>query len=339
MQQYNTVASRNLIKAQAQMLKHAEPIEVLGKFGAQKDHPKHSTDTLVFRRVQPFNVAANGAPQIVASNFVMAEGATPSANTISYQDVSVTMQKYGVLFKFSEKAQNLYEDDIPGDMKKIAGETMAEVFELVRYGVVKGSTSVIYANGASRAAVNTPISLGAVRKAKRNLENARGKAVTSMIAPGPNFGTKSVEPGYICFCHTNCEADVRDLPKFTRVEDYGSRSPLHPREIGAVESTRYITSPLLTPYLAAGSGTLNGMLSAGGANVDVYPYIVIAEEAWGQVAMKGLGAMTPVLIPASQRSHANPMGQFGYVGCDGYFAAVRLNENWMQVIEAGATSL
>ena len=55
------------------------------------------------------------------------------ANTISFQDVTVQLQQYGILFKFSSKVESLYEDDIPAEMVKITGETMAEVLELVRY--------------------------------------------------------------------------------------------------------------------------------------------------------------------------------------------------------------
>jgi hypothetical protein len=45
----------------------------------------------------------------------------------------------------------MYEDDIPAEMVKLTGETMAEVLELVRYGVLKAGSTVIYANSTSRA--------------------------------------------------------------------------------------------------------------------------------------------------------------------------------------------
>ena len=38
-------------------------------------------------------------------------------------------------------------------------------------------------------------------------------------------------------------------------------------------------------------------------------------------------------------THANPMGQFGYVGANFYKNAVRLNENWMVRIECAASAL
>jgi N4-gp56 family major capsid protein len=323
---------------------------VLGDFGTQREMPMNSTDTLVFRRTLPFGASAvgttiegtqryAGTPNIDATNFVLSEGVTPNSNTISFQDVTVQLQQYGILFKYSSKVEQLYEDDIPGEMVKLTGETMAEVMEMVRYGVLKAGSTVIYANGTTRAGINTAISLNAIRKAARTLESNRARRVTSRLAPGVNFGTRAVQPAFIVFCHTDAVADVRNLPGFTRVEEYGSFKPIHDREIGACEDFRFISSPLLKSFLAAGSGTLNGMLSIANANVDVYPFLVIGEDAWGQVALKGMSAIKPVVLKASQTNHANPLGQFGYVGASTWFASVRLNDAFMARIEAGVTAL
>lgn len=338
-QNYSTVASRNLIRAEAQMLKHAEPFTVLGSFGMNKEQPKNKTDTIVFRRLNPWNMASNGAPQISANSFLLQEGVTPTPNTIGYTDVSVTLQQYGVLFKFSAKAEMMYEDNIPADMQKLTGETMAEVAEMIRYGVVRGGTSVTYANGSSRSAVNTAITLNKLRAIARTLETNRAKLVTDRLSPSANFGTTSVEPAFLVFCHTDCEADVRNLPGYKSIQDYGSFKPAHPREFGSCERFRFISAPNLNPFLAAGSDTINGMVSVGSANVDVYPMIVVGQEAWGQVALKGLGAVQATILSARTKSHANPLGQFGYVGGDFWLSAVRLNENWMVRFEAGVTAL
>jgi N4-gp56 family major capsid protein len=155
-----------------------------------------------------------------------------------------------------------------------------------------------------------------------------------------NFATKAVQPAYLVFVHTDAESDVRNLPNFTRVEEYGAGKPVHEREIGAVEQFRFITSPLLAPFAGTGSNTLNGMVSIGAnTNVDVYPFLVVAESAWGQVALKGMDAITPRIIRSGEINHANPLGMFGYVGASTWFNAVRLNDAWMARVEAGVTAL
>lgn len=342
-QNYSTVASRNLIRAEMKMLLHAEPIQVLGMFGAQKEQPLRKTDTVVFRRLKPFNATAAEVPSITATNFVTAEGVTPTANTISYTDVSVTLQQYAVLFKFSSKAQLMYEDDIPDDMATLTGETLAEVAELVCYGQIKAGTSLVYANGTTLIGVASAVSLARLRLCARTLETNRAKRVTQSIKPGPDFGTSSVEATYLVFHHTDCNSDVRDLPGFTKREDYGSAvKPVHPREIGACEEFRFIPSPLFAPTLAAGAAVgVTGMKAANATNIDVYPMIIMAQDAWGHVSLKGNGysGISPTIIPCNVKNHANPSGMFGFVGADFWYNCVRLNENWMVNLKVAVTDL
>ena len=66
---------------------------------------------------------------------------------------------------------------------------------------------------------------------------------------------------------------------------------------------------------------------------------MVAQSAWGQVALKGMDAIDPTYLPAKQKTHANPLGQFGYVGAQFWKNAVRLNENWMVRLEVAASYL
>ena len=344
-------ASRNLIYAEMEMLKHAMPIMVLGTFGKQKVHPLRKTDTVVFRRVRPFGSAVktnpalgySETPVITPTDFITAEGTTPTPNTIEYTDVTVTLEQYAVLYKFSSKAELMYEDDIPADMKKQTGETLAEIAELVCYGAVKAGSSVLYTNGSTRVGLNTTITLQKLQAAARAIEANRGMYTNTKIAPGPNFGTVPVEPSYCVFVHTDSVADVRNLEGFTKRVEYGSAiTPVHEREFGAVEDFRFIKSPLFAPFLAAGASvTGTGMKSAGSSLCDVYPMIIMAEDAWGHVSLKGNGytGISPTIISSKTKNHANPSGMFGYVGADFWYASVRLNENWMLRIEHCVTDI
>ena len=343
MQNYNTSPGRNLINAEREMLKKADPIKVLSSFGDQKQMPMNKTDTTVFRRPVPIDAAANGAPQVNASDYLLQEGTTPSSRSIAYQDVQVTLQQYGVLMKLSSKAEVMHEDDIPGDMVKLVGEHMGTIEEMIAYGTVRGGTNVVYANGTSRAAVNTAISLNKLRQVARSIESSHGKAVTEKLQGGVNFGTVPIEAAYLVFVHTDLVADIRNLAGFTPCVEYGTQKKAHDREIGSVEEFRFISSPYFRPWLASGGTvTAGAFLSNGGTTgttADVYPMLVVGQSAWGQVALKGMGAIDPTYLPAKQKTHANPLGQFGYVGATFWKNAVRLNENWIVRVEVAATGL
>lgn len=340
MQTYSLVPSRNLIKAAVGMLKHAEPLIVLGGFAASKEHPKRATDTVVFRRRKPIDMASNGVANVNPQNYVLSEGQTPNAGTIDYTDVQVTLEHFGVLLKLTAKTEEMYEDDVPADMQLLVGQHMATLTEMIDYGKLKGGTSVLFANGSSRSAVNSIVSLNLFRRAARQLQGAQAMKVTSRIAAGPNYGTAPVAPAYIAFCHTDLEADIRSLPGFTPVEEYGSFKPAHAEEIGKIEQFRIITSPHLRAWAnAGGTASTNSVLSTGGSNADVYPIVIVAEEAWGKVPLKGYGSISPTYLPARQKSHANPSGQFGFVGADFFYNSLRLNENWMVRCEVAVSNL
>lgn len=120
MQNYGLAAGR-LNKVKGEVLAHAVPVEVLGITGAQKTMPKNSGDTIVFRRWLPYGASAgsvsngidpanrffaNGTGDRTAAMVnahVISEGVTPTADTLTPQDISVSLNQYGVLYAVTDK--------------------------------------------------------------------------------------------------------------------------------------------------------------------------------------------------------------------------------------------
>jgi len=325
---YGTISQRTAAWAATEMLAHAEPVIVLGRFGQSKPLPKNKADNIKFRRPVPF--AAATTPLI--------EGVTPTAQAMAYVDVPVTINQYGAVVQISDKVADLAEDPVLKDASMLCGEQAAETLEAITWGVVKGGSNIAYSNGAAVGDVNTAISLNKIRGATRFLMAQRAKRLTKMLSGSAQYATKPIEAGYIAFGHTDLEADLRGLAGFTPVAAYGSRQPVCPEEIGSIESVRFVLSPMLTPTADVGSATLNGMKTSG-TKVDVYDLVIVGQEAYGVVPLKGPGAITPSVINPDQKTKDDPLGQRGYVGWKTYFAAVRLNEAWMIRIRTGATNL
>lgn len=342
MQYYNdpNAATLNSYNVVMELIEHAEPIMAVSKFGKTKPQPKNKTDTILFSRVLPIGYdSTTGGISVTPTSYQASEGITPNPITLAYQDVTGQLQKYAILYKTTEKTELMNERSIPEDMRGTAAEGVGSIKEMIVWNAIKGGTGVTYTNGAARTSINTAISLNALEKAKASLNAAHASTVTNALRSGPNYGNVAVGRGFLTFSHTDCEHDYRLLPGFKDVVDYGSAKPWHEMEIGSVPGHRVILTPMLKPTLAGGSATLNGMKSSAGSNVDIYFSMVIAEGAYGHVPLKGRDAMTPFVLPASQRNHANPSAQFGYVGVDFYTLCMRLNEFWMNRIEHGATAL
>lgn len=330
-------------KIKGEILAHAIATEVLGITGQQRGLPKNQGKTVVYRRYLPHGAAntnwdTRNRPVAAVAAHELTEGVTPTADSLTPQDITAVIKQYGCLYQLTDQVADTYEDDVPAEMKKHCGERVGMLREMIRYGVVKGCTNVFYAGGTSRATVASKITLNILRKISRNLQANHAKRITGILAPSSSIATKPVEASYLVFVHTDAEADVRDLAGFVHVSAYGSRKPVHPQELGSCENYRFVTSPDLAPYAAAGADIGTTGLT-GAAKVDVYPFIVAGEDAWGQLALRGADSIDPTYIPVGQKDKSDPLGQRGYVGAKFYMNAVLLNEGWMAVAEAGVTAL
>lgn len=343
-QNYSTVTAR-IGKLKGEILAHAMPVEILGITGAQKQMPKNQSDTVVFRRYLPYGGTDNkwitGANVgTFASSHVTTEGVTPSADTIAATDITVQLLQYHVLYSVTDKTVDLYEDDVPAEMKKQTGERIGLVREMVRYGALKACTNLFYAGGSSLATVDETLTLNFLRKIARTLLANHCKQITSILAPSPNYATAPVEAGFLVFVHTDMEPAIRDLAGFKHVAEYGQRKPVHEMELGSVERFRFIASPELAATINVGAAVgATGLFSTGGSNIDVYPCIVVGEDAWGQVALRGMDSLDVTYLPPGQKDKNDPLGQRGYIGAKTYMAASVLNNGWMAVAHAGTPSL
>ena len=346
-----TLTPGRINKFKGQILKHAVPVEVLAKGGRQVKFPKNNSDTYVARRWVPYGATttspnqffANGTgdrAQTLVNAHLTQEGITVLPESITPMDLSVVMQQYSCLYGFSDKTYDLYEDDIPQAMQEQIGERVALVNEMIIYGIVKASTNQWYGGtGSSRSTVNGKLTLPLIRKIVKSLQANHGKSVTRVLSASNQYGTDAVSSGFIVYCHTDLEPDIRDLPGFTPVEKYASGTPM-PNEVGKCERFRFVTSPDLPSYQDAGAaiGT-TGCESTSGTSIDVYPLIIAAEDAWSQVAVRGKESLDPTFLPPGQKSKSDPFGQRGYAGTIWWKAALVENSGWLAVANVGVTDL
>lgn len=353
MQTYSLSPGR-INKFKGQILSHAIPREVLGRTGRQVKMPKNNSDTYVARRWLPYGATATNASTqnqffqngtgdrgaaIVAQHQIQ-EGVTPSPDSLVPVDTTVILQQYGCLYGFTDKTYDLYEDDIPKAMIEQVGERVTLVNEMVLWGALRGITNQYFGGtGTTIATVNGPLTLGLVRKISKNLQANHGMPVNKMLKASPNFDTSAVAEGFTVYAHTDLEPDIRDLPNFTPVEKYASGTPM-PGEIGKVERFRFITSPDLPSLQDAGAAIgATGLYSTTGVNIDVYPFIVTAQDAWSQIAVRGVSSLDTTFLPPGEKSKADPLGQRGYAGAIWWKAVLIENAGWCAVGFVGSKVL
>ena len=326
---YGDVSPRVGIIAITQFLKHAEHPIVFNKLGQIERVPKNKGQTIKWRRWVPFDPITTP----------LTEGVTPSSQKLAVVDVSATLGQYGNWSEITDVIQDTHEDPILQGMMQIHGQQASESFETLTYLTLRAGTNVVYANGSARNAVNTKVSLGKIRSAVRTLNKNKCRKKTTILAPSVNYKTQAIEAAYVAVCHTDLEPDIRDLPGFVPVSQYGSRQTICPQEFGSVENVRFITTTVATPFADAGGLDGDTVLSTTGTNADVYPILIFGEDAYGTVALKGKDAAEILVRNPGKPEKGNELGQTGSVGWKGWHVAARLNEAWMVRLEVAATLL
>lgn len=344
-----TTAAARLGKQKGEIIAHAIAVECLGITGMEKQMKKNASEVIAFRRFLPYGASTTAIsggvdpqnrPSASASAHLLSEGVTPSADTLTPVDVNVTLQEYGVLYAVTNRVVDLYEDDIPAEMKTQTGERVGLVREMVRWGAVKACTNKFYSGGTSRATVDERTTLSFLRGIARSLRGNHAGMVRQIIDAGTNEGTRPIEASYLVFGHTDCVADWRDLPGFTPVAEYARRTQVHEHEVGSCEEFRFIASPELSAIADSGAAVgTTGLKSTSASNIDIYPIIVTGKDAWGQVGLQNSNAVDVTWLPPGKKDKNDPLGQRGYVGASFYFACSVLNNGWMAVGEVGVTNL
>ncbi len=347
-QTYGLTAGR-IEKFKGATLKAAVVQEILGRAGRQVEMPKNQSQTYIARRWLPYGATTtdrntinrffqdgNGADRAtaIANAHLVSEGVTPTPDSMTPSDTTVVIQQYSCLYGYTDKTFLLYEDAIPKQMAKQVGQRVTFVNEMIIYGALRACTNAYFGGiGTTVATVNGGLTLGLVRKIVANLQANHAMPVTSVLKAGANYGTDPVQQGYLVYCHTDLEPEIRDLPGFTSTEKYASGTPME-NEVGKCERFRFITSADL-PSVQNGGATVatSGIYnySTSGTNVDVYPFIVVAEDAWSQISLRGEDALDVTLLAPGDKSKSDPHGQRGYAGTIWWKAVLIENNGWMAV--------
>lgn len=332
------------------ILKHAMFEECLSSAGETEQMPTNSGKLLKWKRfVLPSGYGAAGVDnQWVAAGkddeivdyHRTTEGVTRGAESVTSTIITATPYQFDVLYTYSNDTAELYEDDIPAQEVEFAGDRIRLVRELYNYGKLKAATNAFYGGtGTTTATVNGTITKNLLEKVKRDLKRYYCKPQHKALKSGPDYAVYPIQASYPVYCHPDLEYDIRALADFKGVEEYGTQNPISPAEIGSAYGFRFMLSPELTYYPSGGAAVGATGLKATSSVIDVYPMIVLGQNSFKQVALRGKNAIDANHIPHNVKSKSDPGGQRGYVWAGTWHAAEITNQDWMAVIEVGATDL
>ena len=328
---YGDISPRTAGYSVPGFLKRAANYNIFGKFGQSLKMPKNKGQLIKWRRYNALEPATTP----------LVEGVTPAGKKLSKTDVTATLKQYGDYIELTDVIQDTHEDPVLQESMDILGEQAGQTLDMVLEGIVRAGTNVIYSGGTSRGTVTKPITKSVQRLATRALKRQKARKVTKVMSSSVKYGTKAVAASFIGITHSDCESDIREMPGFVPVEEYGQLTP-YDNEIGKVEDVRYVVSTSIEPLVDAGgakaaSGT--EMLSESGTNADVYPIYIIGADAYGDVALKGKDAVVPKVVNPDTPSKSDKLGQRGSVGWITYYTGSILNDAWMVRLEVAVTEI
>ena len=338
---YSDITPRQTAFSVANLLARAMPHMMIERFGQAYPIPKNNTKVAKWRRY--YMTGGSGSYSGTAGDFnvpladtPLVEGVTPAGSTLENRDYTVTLQQYGDFLRYTDVIVDTHEDFPPllREMTDILGEQAAHTIETLRFNVLKAGTNVFYANGSTRNAVNTPLTLGLQRRITRSMKRQNAKPITNMLASTVKYNTQPIESAFIALCHPDVENDIREMDGFISVKQYGSNTEPMEGEIGNVEDVRYIRSTVFESWADAG-GAAGAMLSTSGTNADVYPILYLARDAYGIVPLRGKEAVE-VMVVQPKATDNDPLAQRGTIGWKCWNATVILQDAFMVRAEVAA---
>lgn len=314
------------------LLKRALPFLVHTKWAQKRPIEKGSGKQIRFRKYNSL------APALQPLD----EGITPVGSSMTYTDVTATLNQYGDFITISDVVTLVSPDKILTEAVELLGEQEGETIDLLMRNILSAGTSVVYANNVtSRAEVAKEVQHTDLDKIVRALKRNNVRPVTRLINPSTGVGTIPVPRSYWAITHPDVGADLMKLEAngFIPVEKYPNQATVLDSEIGAYKGIRFVetTNAKVFPNAGGAVGT-TGLISTGGTNVDVYTILVFGAEAYGESPLSGStsGVIIKAHSPKDTFDVSDPLNQRSTAGWKALWTGAILQDDWIIRYECGA---
>lgn len=208
------------------LIDNAEPALVHDRFAQKHTIPQGNGKSVQFRKYDPL-------PKLTDP---IAEGITPTGQTINMGIVNATVAQYGGYVELTDLLLMTAIDNNLCMATKLLGSQAGRTLDSISREVLVGGTNVQYAEGqvSSRSQLtggkeegNHYLTVDAVRKAVRFLKNQNAE---------------KIDGAYVAIIHPDCAYDLMSDPNWRFPHQYADPSAIFEGEIGRIEGVRFIES-------------------------------------------------------------------------------------------------
>ena len=343
---YGDLSKNDAFTIQKKMLPIAKRLLTFAKFAQKETKPQKQGLEIRHRRYECFPIV----------DTPIAEGVTPDFSSLEHTTLMHTLKQYGSYVNTTDVQLAAAADPVLKIISERQATQAGETIDFLSYKVFRAGTQVKYVGTSATArsdvdftiggiapTVNSPSTgtqtLAALQTAIRTLENNDTSKLKSKLKASVGVATEPIRESYVAICHPDLRQDIQQLPGFVSVENYSDQGDAIEGEVGGVEGVRFITTTQATPFKDAGdtNGVAN-CVSTGGANADVYPVLIIGEDAIGCATLGGMDSLrSKVVMP--KPGPGDPLGQRGTVAWDTFYSCIILQDLNMYRLEVACTKL
>jgi N4-gp56 family major capsid protein len=304
-----------------ELLDRVLPVEIWQKMGKVYNIGKNKSDTASFMRYEPLGAIGSSL-----------EGVSPQTQQINQTKINVPLRQFINAASYTDKLRDMGEKEAIDEYGKVLMEQQVESRDLqAYYGAIAG-TNVVYSNGVARNAVASEITIAKQRQVIRALKGGRAKFVREVLRSTPNYDTRNVEPAFVCITSSDADGDIRSLPGFVPVADYGKMDRICDDELGSVDDVRYITHSAFRPFVNSGAANNAAYICGGGTGtgtIDVYPYVFFGADAFGHTSLRDAFAVEFLHAMPKAIAGLDPAAQQGSIAVKSWYEFVILNQSWL----------
>jgi len=266
-------------------------------------------------------------PVLTTVTQISHEGVTPVGSQLSKTDVPAEVSQYGDYVTLTDILMLTTLDPVLTETAEILGVQYADTIDQLTRDVLAVGTTLQLATGvALRVNVTAAMKItkAEVQKAVKTLKVNLARKITSQVDPSTGFNTSPVPACYIGIDHPNTTYDLKNIPGFIRVEEYGQKKALE-GEVGALDEVRFIETTNAKVFTGLGAGA-----------IDVYGTLILGADAYGVTRISG-AAVQNIVKPLGSSGAADPLNQRQTSGWKATFVAVILNQAFMLRLEHEVT--
>ena len=295
------------------LLKKAIPRFVYQNWAQTRDIPRNNSNVIKFRRYS----------LLASATTPLSEGVTPSGSQLSKTDLTAQVDSYGDYVTLTDVLVFTTLDPVLSETAGVLGIQYAQTLDELARDVLAAGTTIQYASTATATNEITSsmkITKAEIQEAVRTLKINEAQKITEMISAGSGFDTTPVAAAYIAICDANTTYDLKNIPGFIPVEQYGQKKAL-PGEVGSLDEVRFIETTQAKVFSGAGSGS-----------IDVHATIILGADAYARTRISG-EAVHNIVKPLGSAGSADPLNQRQTSGWKATYVTTRLNESWMLRLE------